>query len=151
MRIILLVFYCLISTSLMSQNTTKIRIDSSIKEINLSTPKLKFTFSPGKSSKKADSIEYYYVNEGGHLVKFENANTVNAKFGNLMFLSQSTFYFENDRLIKVEIRRSFPDGTKSFNEFYISQAIKYSKSEKRFGLELIKKSNSIVKAFYKSQ
>jgi hypothetical protein len=150
MRIILLLHLCFIGTFLKSQDIDKVAVDSLVRAINLSNPKLKLTFSPGKSSKKADSIEYYYADQSGRLVKFENANIVHAKFGRIHYLSQSTFYFYNDTLIKVEILRSFPDKTKSFSEFYTSPEMKHSKKERKLDLFLIEKSNSIIKVFYNS-
>ena len=126
------------------------KIDSFVSTIKLSQLKLKFTFSPGKSSKKADSIEYYYTNETGLLTKFENENIVHAKFGKLNYLSKSSFYFKNEKLIKVEILRRFPDTTKSFSVFYISPTIKYSKNEKKMYLNLTEKANSVIKVFHDS-
>lgn len=130
-------------------NVNERNIDSIVNYINKQKLQIQKTIASDSTVDKDYYIDTYYSDSNGNLVLFTSKFSGKIKFGKWTLLSESNFFFHENSLIKLEIKRTVQSYSPSFNEIYFYRGIKYSKKEKRFRSDLARKEKSILETFEK--
>ena len=131
------------------ENVNEKNIDSIVNYLNKQKLQIRKTITSDSTVDKDFFIDTYYSDSNGNLVLFTSKFSGKIKFGKLTLFSESNFFFHENSLIKLEIKRIVQGYHPSFNEIYFYRGIKYSKKEKRFRSDLAKKEKSILETFEK--
>jgi hypothetical protein len=131
------------------ENVNEKNIDSIVNYLNKQKLQIRKTITSDSTVDKDFFIDTYYSDSNGNLVLFTSTFSGKIKFGKLTLFSESNFFFHENSLIKLEIKRTVQGYNPSFNEIYFYRGIKYSKKEKRFRSDLAKKEKSILEMFEK--
>ncbi|MEJ8816990.1 hypothetical protein [Lacibacter sp. H407] len=131
------------------ENVNEKNIDSIVNYINKQKLQISKTITSDSTEDKDFFIDIYYSDSNGNLVLFTSKFSGKIKFGKLTLFSESNFFFHENSLIKLEIKRNIQTYNPSINELYFYRDSKYTKKEKRFRSDIAKKEKKILETFEK--
>jgi hypothetical protein len=131
------------------ENVNEKNIDSIVNYLNKQKLQIRKTITSDSTVDKDIFVDTYYSDSNGNLRVFVSKISGKMKFGKLTLFSESNYYFHDNSLIKLEIKRKIQGYNPSFNELYFYRGIKYPKKEKRLRSDIARKEKSILETFEK--
>lgn len=146
-RIVYLLIFLTSYNSYAQENVNQKNIDSIVNDINKQKLQIQKTITSDSTVDKYDFVDTYYADSNGNLIVFTSETSGKIKFGKMLLFSENKYYFHENKLIKLEMKRTIPGYNPNFTEYYFFKDIKYPKKEKRFRSYIAGKEKSILETF----